>query len=132
MMAQQSFIWTALPNGYTDDGKGLRLSVMVSPRLDAQASPQRLDSFFPEWEDWPATIRDARFTITYNGANVAVRGNRMTGPDRIDDRLGTADSIVWKALFDGDLSVRGFQYQDLSNNQVLSYDTVAMAGLVRD
>jgi hypothetical protein len=131
-MAQQSLIWTALPNGYTHDGEGLRLSVMVSPRLDSQADPQRLDSFFPEWEDWPTTVRDARFTITYNGGNVAVRGNVTTGPDRIDDRLGTADSNIWKALFDGAFFVRGFQYQDLSNNQVLSYGTVAMAGFVRD
>ena len=34
-MAQQSFIWTALPNDYSEDHRSLRISIMVSPRLDA-------------------------------------------------------------------------------------------------
>ena len=64
-MAQQSFMWTALPNGYTPDGKSLRLSVLLSPRLDpahpdpTSPSLPRLDSFYPDWEDWPSTIKKA-------------------------------------------------------------------------
>ena len=35
-MAKQTLVWTCLPNGLTEDGRGLRVSVLLSPRLDAQ------------------------------------------------------------------------------------------------
>ena len=130
-MAQQSFIWTALPNGYTPDGHSLRLSVLLSPRLDAQGDPHHLGSFFPDWEDWPQTLRQARFEISYNGQTIAVRGDDTTSAARIDDRLGLADSATWRALFKKSLHVCGFAYKDLSNNAVLSYDTVAIHNLVK-
>ena len=130
-MARQSFIWTALPNGYTADGRALRLSVLLSPRLDPEADPPHLASFFPDWQDWPATLRQARFEFTYNGQTIAVRGDDLAGDARIDDRLGTADSAVWIALFKKSQFVRGFAYKDLSNNAVLSYDTVAVHDLVQ-
>ena len=53
-MARQSLMWTALPNGYSADGTSLRVSVLLSPRLEPQAQPNALSSFFPDWEDWPA------------------------------------------------------------------------------
>ena len=57
-MAKQSLIWTALPNGYSDDGASLRVSVLLSPRLDAEADAEVLKSFFPDWEDWPKTLEE--------------------------------------------------------------------------
>jgi hypothetical protein len=131
-MAQQSLIWTALPNGYTPDGNSLCLSILLSPRLDPESEPQLLQTFFPDWEDWPKRLRDARFDITFNGQTVSVRGDDTTGPNRVDTRLGLAESDVWQALFKHDLSVRSFMYKDLSNNAVLSYDTVAMAEMVEN
>ena len=41
-MARQSLLWTALPNGHADDGQSLRVTVLVSPRLEAEADPERL------------------------------------------------------------------------------------------
>ena len=32
-MSTQSFVWTCCPNGLTPDRHGLRVSVLVSPRL---------------------------------------------------------------------------------------------------
>lgn len=129
-MARQSFIWTALPNGYTDDGLSLRLSILMSPRLDPQAAPHRLDSYFPDWEDWPAQLRAAHFDIRFGGDHAVVGGNVVVGSDRLDDRLGIATSAVWKALFKGDRFVRPYVYPDLSDHGVLSYDTVALADTV--
>ena len=73
-MARQSFIWTALPNGFTADRTGLRMSVMLSPRLDTQdpLTISKLGVFFPDWQDWPQTISSARFDVTYNGSAVSV------------------------------------------------------------
>jgi hypothetical protein len=132
-MPRQSFIWTALPNGYTADGTALRLSILLSPRLDPQdamGNPQKLSTFFPDWQDWPKTLANARFDITYNGQTVKVFANATTGANRVDNRLGLAESTVWKALFHGDLMVQGFAYKDHSNARVLSYDTRTMTGVV--
>ncbi len=132
-MARQSFIWTALPNGYTADTSALRLSVMLAPRLDPQhplGQPQKLSTFSPDWDDWPTTLANARFDIAYGGQTVSVLANATSGPNRVDSRLGLADSAVWKALFTGDLMVQGFKYTDLSDKDILSYDTVVMAGII--
>jgi hypothetical protein len=129
-MARQSLVWTALPNGYTPDGTGLRVSVLLSPRLDAQAplgQPGRLDKFFPDWEDWPKTLAAARFEVSYGGRTRAVPATVTAGPDRVDGSVGLADSAVWKALFHADVSVKTFTYRDLSDTLVLSYDALAMA-----
>ena len=61
-MPRQSLTWTALPNGYTADQTGIRLSVLLSPRLDIQdptATHKKLSVFFPDWEDWPKTLSNA-------------------------------------------------------------------------
>ena len=55
-MAKQTLNWTALPNGYdSDDRRLLRLSVLVSPRLEPDGGSSRLDQF-PDFVDWPATL----------------------------------------------------------------------------
>lgn len=130
-MAKQSLIWTALPNGYSEDGRSLRVSVLLSPRLDAEADPQTLATFFPDWEDWPKTLAAARITVRCGGAAVAIPVVQTTGPHRVDTTLGTPDSAAWKALFGGDLFVRGFEFRDLSNHAIVSYDTVGAANLVK-
>jgi hypothetical protein len=130
-MARQSLVWTALPNGYTADGMALRLSVLLSPRLDPQADPQRLDSFFPDWQDWPQTLRKATFTVTCNGATVSVAGDGSGTTNRLDSRLGLADSAAWHALFKPGLLVRPYAFTDLSNRTLRSYDAAAAAELVQ-
>jgi hypothetical protein len=129
-MAQQSLVWTALPNGYTPDGKLLRLSVMLSPRLDPQGDPQRLDSF-PEWLDWPRTLVQAQFAVSCNGATVTVAADGSGSANIVDDRLGLPDPAVWSALFTPSLFVRPYAFNDLSNSAVISYDATALTGLVQ-
>ena len=59
MATKQTITFTALPNGVTDtpDGKKVRLSVFVAPRLSTNPpSSDELDlSDFPDWTDWPST-----------------------------------------------------------------------------
>lgn len=111
-MAQQSFIWTALPNGYTSDGQSLRISVIISPRLDAKDQAQKL-STFPDWIDWPATLKKATFEIHYGDDpenKVTIQANQITGSNRVDTSLGSAESSKWHALFNEDVFVAGYQY----------------------
>jgi hypothetical protein len=135
-MARQSLVWTALPNGFTTpDRTGLRISVMLSPRLDPQdplGKIGKLGLFFPDWEDWPQTLSTARFDVTYNGQTVSIPATTLAGPDRLDASIGVADSAVWKAVFDATTSVKGFKYTDLSPSVLLSYDAVVMAHTIEN
>src|SRR5262245_23421736 len=131
-MPRQSLIWTTLPNDTDADGHALRVSVLLSPRLDPEAAPATLASFFPDWEDWPATLAQARFEVHYNGGTVTVVGTQLTGPNRIDTSIGRPDSSVWRALFNGQTPVNGFQFKDLSSDHVVSFDAASLDATVRD
>ena len=70
-MAKQSLLWTALPNGYSKDGESLRVTALLSPRLDAGAAPAQLSSF-GDFLDWPATVRNSAFVVTFGGAPASI------------------------------------------------------------
>jgi hypothetical protein len=128
-MAKQTINWTALPNGYSDDGRSLRISLLVSPRLEPDAD-ESLQSL-PDFVDWPATLAQSSFVLTYGaGPPVKIAGDDTKGRTRVDDRIGLADSNVWQALFPEETFVEGFKWRDLSNT-VLSYDSQKMDKLVR-
>jgi hypothetical protein len=130
-MARQSLIWTTLPGGLTPDGTGVRLSILVSPRLDPAGDPGTLATF-PEWQDWPTTLGRATFTVRLGSAAVTIAAHQRTGPNRVHDALGTPDSGAWKALFTPDLPVRPFEFTDLANQEILSYDAAAIAGRIQE
>ena len=129
-MADQTTLWTALPNGFSDDGKSLRVSLLVSPRLEPDLDP--VLKRFPNFVDWPATLAKSSFVLHFGGSPpVRINGNDVTGPTRIDDRLGLADSSVWTALFPEETFVRGFKFRDLTKHDVLSYPVADIDALVR-
>lgn len=130
-MARQTLLWTALPNGYSDDGKSLRVSVLLSPRLDPEADPQELGSF-PDFIDWPTTVASTTFVIHYGAESVSIAGTDTTGKNRVDDQLGLADPDVWTALLTETTFVQGYAFRDLSTSSVLSYEASRMDDLVRN
>jgi hypothetical protein len=130
-MAKQTFFWTVLPNGFSEDGQSLRLSLLLSPRLVPDSNPRELKDF-PDLVDWPATIRQSRFTLTFGARSVSVAGNDFAGATRIDDRLGLADSTVWSALFPETTLVIGFEWRDLTNHSVLSFPAAEIDKLVQN
>jgi hypothetical protein len=130
-MAKQTINWTALPNGYSDDGRSLRISVLVSPRLETNGDNDVLKSF-PDFADWPATLAQSQFLVRYGpGDPVKIDGNDLSGRTRIDDRIGLADSGVWQALFPEETRVQKFEFMDRSKQKVLSYSTTELDKLVR-
>lgn len=108
-----------------------RLGAALS-RLDPLGDAPELGSFFPDWESWPDTLARATFEVHYGSASAVVGAGTTDGPDRVDTTLGGPDPAAWQALFAADLFVRGFQFKDLADNKVLSYDAAAMAELVTD
>jgi hypothetical protein len=131
-MGKQALLWTALPNGYSDDQTALRVSVLVSPRLNAESDPPpHVLLNFPDFLDWPATLANAKFTVHYGGGVVAISGSDTSSPSRIDKSLGEPDTSVWQALLPGETPVTGFAFKDLSNNKVLSYPAAKIDTLIR-
>ena len=125
LMARQSFIWTALPNGYTADGAACVSRCMLAPRLDPQDPPvhaEKTQHVLPRLGGLAGDARERalRRRVTA-GRPCRCSPTRRPGPNRVDTRLGVADSAVWKALFaKANSSSRRFAYKDLSRQ----YDAV--------
>ncbi len=126
-MPRQSLVWTALPAGYTADGKGLRVSVHLAPRLDPQAGAPELKSFAPDWTDWPSALAVAKFSVRFGVQVVTIANGVTVGANRVDGTLGVADTTVWQALFTPSLPVRGFAFEDLSRARLISFDANTIA-----
>jgi hypothetical protein len=122
-MATETLIWTALPNGFDENGD-LRISAIVAPRLvpDADEILEPFDDFL----DWPEALRHAKFTIRYGGQAITIAGTQTAAAARIDGTTDLADTAVWQALFSEHTPVAGFVFRNATASTVLSYDTVAM------
>jgi hypothetical protein len=128
-MTRQRFVWTCLPNGLSTEDGQLRLSVLLSPRLDPEAEAPVLASF-PEWLDWPAALATADVTILANGQPVA---SRSVGGKGHDTTLGAPDSAVWTALFGPALPVTPYRLKaEILDSQLNSYSSTDVHDLVRD
>ncbi|PEP92382.1 hypothetical protein CN582_24875 [Bacillus wiedmannii] len=106
-MDQQTVIWTALPNGISEENK-LRLSVLVSPRLKSSGTNATLAQF-PDFLDWPQA--NLSFNVLFeNGPSVAAK---VIGIKPCSQR--------WKALFKPSTYVKPYIFDELSNQEVISY-----------
>ena len=123
-MPVQSLIWTALPNGRTADGRFVRLSLLVSPRLEPESANPELSSF-PDFVDWPATLAKAVVNVHIGGSTIALT------TQQIDTSIGVADSTVWRALLPPTTHVKSFRMTDHTATQVLSFDAVALHDTIR-
>src|SRR5262245_3981627 len=127
MSISQRITWTLLPNGTTGDGRRLRASVLVSPRLTLTAPPSKPPfelRQFEQWSDWPEVIRKTQFKVRILGG--------ATLPAQPD--LSKLDSAVWKGLFPLETRVRPNAAEDwrdrigrLPNMLILSYPVAELA-----
>lgn len=116
----QVIVWTALPNGVTDDGD-LALSVFVAPQLSATltgGSSLFLESF-TDWINWPDTLGSTpgpalSFTVTFEG---------IAPIDATAAPSSTAlDPAGWAAVFDATtMPVTPYAYEDLSGGPFLTF-----------
>jgi hypothetical protein len=134
-MLKQSLTWTALPNGYSADGKSLRLSVLLSPRLtcDPADGTVYLDKYL-DFCDWPSVLVRSKLIVHCGAAAVTIGADELAAQNRVDNHLGNVEPAVWKALFPEPekVLVASFAFKDLSNHSVFSYSTRQMDALVRD
>jgi hypothetical protein len=93
-MAEQSIVWIALPNGYSEDGSQARLSVVVAPRLTPDADG-RLAPF--DFLSWAGLVQTGLVLDMAFGATIV--------PSRITSQVEPA---LWSALFGPDTPVRPY------------------------
>lgn len=128
-MSSQRIVWTTLPNGAeilpaTDTVVRLRFSVLVSPRLLADAAAGVLRDF-PSFVDWPATLAGITFTLTFD------EGGRQYQAKPDPDASYAARSDVWTALFPPSTAVATHVFADHTGDAVLSYSEQALLGTIQ-
>ncbi len=115
-MSTQNIMWTALPNGLSQDKSHLRLSVLVSPRLTANAATGTLAEF-PDFQDWPAHVGGLSFSVEFLG------GSTVSATPVVEPGNPALDSPAWKALFPPSFPVRSYAFDDRSPLAVRSFPT---------
>jgi hypothetical protein len=120
-MVTQTLISTALPNGQSPDGKFLKVTVFVSPRLKTGGPASLPLADFPAFANWPATLTQVRFFINFDGL-----GDMPAEPDPQSD---LADSALWQLLC-GKCSVIDHEFQDYSKRTVRSIPVKAVSDQV--
>jgi hypothetical protein len=108
-MANQTFIFVALPNGITA-GKTLRLSLYLTPRLDHGATLET----FPDVLQWPQLIQTS-------GLNFELRCAGKTTTVTADPAALRPD--IWQQIFKKTTYVEPFRIPDFDQRLIVSYPT---------
>ncbi|MGH9023548.1 MAG: hypothetical protein ACRDV9_10690 [Acidimicrobiia bacterium] len=115
---------TALPNGAHRNGRDLRVTIFVTPRLTTGAGLQPLNGgAFPGFEDWPATLAGTTFELAFSG------GGDL--PAEADPDSPAANSGIWHLLFDA-CRVGDGAFRDLSKHRFLSFPVKEASAYVLD
>ncbi len=110
-------IFTALPNGRTDDR--LHLSVHVSPRLTTTGADGTLADF-PAFLAWPPS--DLSFQVEFTSPAATFRGHVVSAPE----------VSVWQKLFPSTSLVRSHEPVDRSLTPIHSYPVTKIVEFLRD
>ncbi|WP_437488778.1 hypothetical protein WME75_09425 [Sorangium sp. So ce1014] len=106
-MTTSTLIFTAIPNP-TESAAGLRLTVLVSPRLEARmASGLRLDQFEIGTVPWPSRVAAMTLGVRFDGGPMLPA--QLAPPAR---PVEARDPAMWQALFPGDTPVAPYVFQD--------------------
>jgi hypothetical protein len=118
----QRIMWTVLPQpaaAVTDTV--LRLSVVVSPRLRTDEQlPRPTLQLFPDFVDWPATLRGVRWVVNIDGTSHSAKPGKI------------ARSDLWTELFAAKTFVRPEVFTDLSGERVHSYPAATVTSFLLD
>ncbi|MBM3956604.1 MAG: hypothetical protein FJ313_00955, partial [Gemmatimonadetes bacterium] len=110
---KQTVMWTALPNGVAN-GK-LRLSVFVSPRLEAtEAESQSKLQPFTDFVEWPARIAAAQFQVQF--------GNRPPiAATRVEPNGAEGAADMWRAMINADTFLEPVKLPDWDKRAIRSF-----------
>ncbi|MDH3308597.1 MAG: hypothetical protein OEO77_13900, partial [Acidimicrobiia bacterium] len=125
-MTQQRIVWTVFPNGAAaqDDGSIMvRFSALVSPRLTPTAATGQLPDF-EAFINWPNRLETLEFQLA-----IGVAGGPVLVPAARDTAAAPQpDPVLWGTLFGSWTTVTAHDFNDHSNDAVLSYPEAAIQG----
>lgn len=127
-----TLIWTALPNGAVGSPAGgisLRLSVLVSPRLDPEGPTTTLGAFDLGINDnYIAWIQNVGMSFAFG-----TPGSEATFPGTLTNAGATAlDPSLWPLVFPTTTTVRGYNYESLSSRRLRSFPVRDVVGYLAD
>ena len=137
MATSQKVMWTALPNGLVpgSGGKKLRLSIFVSPRLEDDVSPGRLDHF-PDFSNgegvnWASLLNGLTFKVEVMGN---LTPNIADAPTLVGTYkpVSTASPALWDLLFKPDTLVPDSLPKIPAGMKVNSFSVPAVIKQVQD
>ncbi|MCX6141188.1 MAG: hypothetical protein NTX15_10245 [Candidatus Kapabacteria bacterium] len=114
-MATQELQWIAIPYDVEQRSGRTYLSVAISvtPKLQEATTAPRTLNDYPDWLNWPETLKGIKVTLDFDGIKV-----KPTDQTQKDD---AADSETWKAIFAPTTLVRPFEYRPFTDFQVVSF-----------
>jgi hypothetical protein len=118
-MSTQKIVWTALPNGYDESYRYLKLSVFVSPRLTPGPLDAQKLEIFPDFQPWAAS--PIPFSVTFETPT----GNRTftAEPDPDTPALNTS---LWTSLFPPGTPVKSYGFKPLDGLPIRSYHPLGL------
>ncbi len=121
----EKVIWTLCPQGRTADGKSLKFSIFVSPRLTANGSGATL-ALPTAWRDWAKVVSDCTFGLQ------PMAGPNPTGTAIPGKVVSRTFPQVYLSLFPPSTPVKDYVFKDLSGKLILSYPVKQLADLITD
>lgn len=123
-MAQQTLVWTVLPNGRRGDR--WCVSIVISPRLEPGSAAERVlgHAAWQPWLDWPATLAALKAELVLPNGAVPLEPV-FAAPEL------KPDSALWTQLFHATLPVAPFTFMDMAAKNLRSYPVRGVLGLVR-
>jgi hypothetical protein len=109
---QTDILYTAIPDP-SYPGPGLRLTVLISPRLIGPPTSEL--SQYPTFLDWPSILPGLTFQVDIAG---------WARDAQVD--VETLDSTLWRRLFPSYCLVRSWGFVDLLNSDVLEFPASAI------
>jgi hypothetical protein len=131
-------VWTTLPAGIRWNPPAaqvgiLRIGLVVSPRLDlqGQAAGKLGDDYFADFLHWPATLKNARYTLRIRQGLTPVSGESdffVTDVTPVADANHSADDRFWSTIFDPSTVVVPYDAPSpaATVNQIASYDAAML------
>jgi hypothetical protein len=116
---KQIVVWTALPYGMNPGGTRLRLSALVSPRLETAPAPAGTLADFPAFQNWPGQA--IGFAVSFSGG-AAVAATRISP---------APDPALWASLFPPSMPVDGFVPDDYTTQTIHSYPVANVVGFLK-
>ncbi|MCS7000898.1 MAG: hypothetical protein NZ481_08515 [Candidatus Kapabacteria bacterium] len=123
MPASQRVIWTVIPRGLNTSATPprLRVSVVLSPRLEDTSPTIKKLADYPDWLDWPASLASIRFDIRFSNGTV-IPWNQLS-------LLTSASSARWKAIFTDQTPVKPYQFPAIAQLPIASYPVKGVLAL---